>query len=996
MRVTLGELCVAYRKAKVDLYYSSHRQVLDILLFEENLEEKLERLQQKLDVQDDSYFSSEDFLGGWTASGSKIEVTDPQGSPIDPNVVHSCPEAAWRHAIGLPNTSATATFRVMADCSVEFHVLSALWIMRVGAKLDARLGDCSKGNRLRRGENGHLNPKSLGNFKPYLQPYRQWVNDGLSAMRQGLENGRELAAVTADVKSFYHRLDPSFAIDDEFLSKLEVTLDEGDKWLHKRFIDCLSVWAAKSPAKSGLPVGLPAAAVLANVALFELDELFVDHGAVLHYGRYVDDLIFVMERPQDAADIHDIWADISSKSKGLLTLRDDRVQFEPEYLQSSEVVFENAKNKLFLLDPLGGRSLIDSICAGIKERSSEWRAFPNIGDTPDELSERLLHAIDSAGDKAIVLRRAEALSLKRSEFAILLRDLEHYDRELPPESWGAYRSVLAASFEQQIVNPKNLLKLERYLKRVLRLLVTCREWEQFGRLAQKTLRVVDTVTQKASVAVKGSKLRTAKQGREVASRWRMQLCREIVEAVVCGVSRKPTVSDQRSWAANVASIWEEVVAGLGSGKLALSTIQDLSGLNQRLFARDLASTPFRFAGYRSELRPVGFRRDVGRSFSTSCLINEFDGATQEGFQALSALMKFKGAPPVGLIFAVRPVSLLELHTLPSKPFDTDASHTLASILLATRGFVPKQPLPMFDRDWRLKIPSDDVGEAIDISVASWKTDVSSWAAAATGRKDPDLGRHLRLAQLVTRVLEAPVFPTYFVMPELSLPPRWFMSVALRLRKKDISVLAGVEYLHGRRKAVHNQVWAALSYNGLGFPSAVVYRQDKQKPARGEQRNLYDVAGKELRPEVRLVAAKWPTISHGGLELALLICSELTNIEYRARLRGRVDVLFVPEWNRDTDHFSTIVEGAAADIHAYIVQCNDRTYGDSRIRSPGKNSWERDVVRVRGGEADYFVTGRVDIGALRAFQSHHVSPEAAFKPVPDGFAIAPFRKVLPSS
>ncbi len=69
-------------------------------------------------------------------------------------------------------------------------------------------------------------------------------------------------------------------------------------------------------------------------------------------------------------------------------------------------------------------------------------------------------------------------------------------------------------------------------------------------------------------------------------------------------------------------------------------------------------------------------------------------------------------------------------------------------------------------------------------------------------------------------------------------------------------------------------------------------------------------------------------------------------------------------------------------------------GDSRIRAPAKDSWKRDVLRVKGGVTDYCVIGEIDVQALREFQSSHRSPAKPFKPVPDGFEIDFGRKVLP--
>lgn len=230
------------------------------------------------------------------------------------------------------------------------------------------------------------------------------------------------------------------------------------------------------------------------------------------------------------------------------------------------------------------------------------------------------------------------------------------------------------------------------------------------------------------------------------------------------------------------------------------------------------------------------------------------------------------------------------------------------------------------------------------------------------------------------------------MPELSIPARWFMRIVKKFIDSRISFISGVEYLHCRNKTVRNQVWTALWHNGFGYPSTAIIKQDKQYPALHEEQELKK-AGLLMKPE-----NKWkspPLIQHGSFQFAMVVCSELTNIDYRGALRGNIDALFVPQWNQDIDSFNSLVESSALDIHAFIIQCNDRQYGDSRIRAPYKDSWKRDIIRIRGGVTDYYVIGEIDIDKLRSFQSNDRSPDKPFKPVPDGFKISPERKSKPS-
>lgn len=66
-----------------------------------------------------------------------------------------------------------------------------------------------------------------------------------------------------------------------------------------------------------------------------------------------------------------------------------------------------------------------------------------------------------------------------------------------------------------------------------------------------------------------------------------------------------------------------------------------------------------------------------------------------------------------------------------------------------------------------------------------------------------------------------------------------------------------------------------------------------------------------------------------------------------------------------------------------------------IRATFKETWQRDLLRLKGGITDYSVIGEIDVQALRQFQSSHRSPTKPFKPVPDGFEIDFGRKVLPA-
>src|SRR5438477_320994 len=79
-------------------------------------------------------------------------------------------------------------FRVVGRHPVDFHIVSALWIQKVGHQYDAVLGTCAYASRVRRlpSETDHSLggpcPTSLGSFRHYSFGFRNWRANGLKAM----------------------------------------------------------------------------------------------------------------------------------------------------------------------------------------------------------------------------------------------------------------------------------------------------------------------------------------------------------------------------------------------------------------------------------------------------------------------------------------------------------------------------------------------------------------------------------------------------------------------------------------------------------------------------------------------------------------------------------------------------------------------------------------------------------------------------------------------
>lgn len=1001
---------LAYRKAKVDIFYSSHSCLSEIAAYEDHLHENLTNLKHMMESADESWASSPDFIGSWTVAAKTVNMSkwrkhrEENGSGL----IFSSPLEEWDHACDSladqdEPVKPEAEFRIMAKCSIDFHVLSTLWLLKVGEKFDRKLTACAYGNRLRRKNySGKVNELSLGSFTPYLKPFRDWRDNGIKTMRSALSERKNIVAITADVNSFYHELNPSFMLNPTFMKGV---LDEGlssdEMKLHRLFIRALQAWAKETPIKKGLPVGLPASALVANVALIELDRLIENQVVPLYYGRYVDDILLVMENPANFKSVAQIWEWLFERSNGNLKWTDERkreLSFKPTYLsnfgEESQILFSNSKNKVFIMSGESGQTLLNAIVSEIRERSSEWRAMPRLPLSANEVGPSLVVATQRDGEAADSLRKADALTMRRAGFAIKLRDVEAYERDLPPEAWAEHRRAFLHAFRQHVLVLPQFFDLAVYLPRVVRLATACEDFSELRRILASLERLSKEVKDRCTIAIKAAPIDLPPCPRlnlDVLERWVKQLFSSVRESISAAFPPQLTERGRKEWDEHMKDYSPPSKGGQAEGwRLSVKEWQKSQAW---IFSYDLAHIPFRFIGLPAEFvsqRGIPAKKTVSNCEEAAEIL---PGDVVSGTQLLSRLIKLRGIPN-GLLFSTRPFGMAELFLLSRDVFEKEGQARLQKIVLASRGFKPEATLPLLDKDNVLRVSSSQMDSKIGIAVSSWKTREDSFVAAVTKSSDPDRERYNRLNKLLDGVISQSQVCRYLILPELSLPARWFIRIARKLQGRGISLISGIEYLHARKSLVRNQVWASLTHDGFGFPSLMIFRQDKQRPALHEEAELHRLGGLKMQPEANAIWKKPPVIQHGDFRFSMIVCSELTNICYRSSLRGEIDALFVPEWNKDIETFNALVESAALDMHAYVVQCNHRQFGDSRIRAPFKESWKRDILRVKGGLTDYCVIGEIDTHSLRRFQSSYRSPGKNFKPVPDGFQINRERKMLP--
>ncbi len=1064
--ITLEDLVVAYRKAKADCFFeNTFPTAIKFAEYEQDLLAKLKALLASL--QGEQGFSDNDgYLGDIRLLPKKLSIkAKPEAG--NAHVHFSNPTRAFEHLTR--QSELIPEFRVIGDFPVDTHILSALWINTVGYKFDACLDDSCYGARLKRIRNDELLAKdapkpfhisSIGSFAPYFQPYQKWRSDGLKAIRGELEKERDVIAVSLDLKSYYHLIDPMAFASEGLHEALGLELSAAEQALTLELAKFLCRWSdrasefaekvitGKKSIPGGLVIGLTASRVISNVLLHRWDCLVKEKIAPIHYGRYVDDMFLVLRDTGSIANNEDFMTFLQERMGKECILRENNTRSKAagkdqlwqiqqgEAVQgNSQIKLQGEKQKLFVLQGQAGLDLLDSIEREIGELSSEHRLMPSPDQLEDSTAAKVLSAAGSVGENADNLRRADGLTIRRLSWALQLRHVETLARDLPPHEWQSQREDFYQFAHNHILRPDTLFAHFSYLPRLLGFAIGMNEWQQAEHIvlaAYDSLAMLEAeVPAKSAIAVNGIE---AKAGKDLWRYIKGTLTWLFIDAATRYYDPDKLLSDQHARKElRLAELFLNGILEEMDGFEALLKFsfgaEDFYQKAPRVAMADLAKEPYKRILKRqsaSALLSQGNGKKESRILKlleSAELLNTEDlkrflQSTRVSRFSAIALGHRKGESYLPYLFPTRPLSTAEISELApecvglpqmdGKVCDERSSVVWAKYTQALRGVWVKPTLLAADQEEvnekkkqkriakHLHIGTDKKRRIV-IALSNLKTEDSDWAASACDKSNLSKDRYARISDLVNQTLRLNPKPDYMLFPELSLPLPWVESIASRLIAAGISLIAGTEYRHYSKNEILSEACLVLTDNRLGFPASVRIWQPKLQPAVGEDQQLTATFGKRWAFS-KLVGKRSKSVYvHNGTHFGIMVCSELQNSKARIKFQGEVDALMVLSWNQDLDTFAALIESTALDLHAYTILVNNRAYGDSRVRSPAKDSFLRDLARVRGGDNDFVIAATLDIDALRAFQSRAKRwPQEGdkFKPVPEGFRLAEGRKKLP--
>lgn len=1051
--LTLGDLLVAYRKAKADCFFdNAFPTAVKFADYEQNLQVNLEALLKNL--QTNGFSGPASLLGECRLIPKKLNCK-PDPDAQNGHTHFSDPAKAFKHL--LQTHDLTPEFRIVGDFPVDTHIISALWVNMIGHKFDACLAESCYGSRLKRiRDEESLDKKApkpfhvtaIGSFAPYFQPYQKWRNDGLKAIRNELEQKRQVVAVSLDLRSYFHLIDPAFIAAPGFQAAIGLSKEAGtslspaEQEFTQQLANFLATWSAKAQAfgqnlcatpcdiSGGLVIGLSASRIISNVLLKRWDDLIREKLTPVHYGRYVDDMFLVLHDP-GTIDSPECFMRFLQERLGADIIQPGAVDDDPwqillggDYQKGSRIELQPEKQKLFILEGSAGCDLLDSIEKEINDLSSEHRLMPSPDQLEQSTAAQVLSAAGKVGEEADTLRRADSLTIRRLSWSLQLRHVHTLANDLPRDEWKKERAEFYQFAHNHILRPDKMFAHYQHLPRLLGVAVSLGDWidaEQIVNASFESLSELAANLPSATACINGSDC-------EIKTECWRYVCGAMAWSFIDIAARnyplKSIGADKPI--PRVNKLAKTFFDHLFNGYASLSELLELPLSSSEFYAKapllavaDLAAKPYKhlIKEHRALLFDVGIKKEAGeaavQALDACGLLNAMElhlflAQTRGKRYDVDAGSNDMYEPISGLIFPTRPYSPAEIGELLPACIGLQVEgeqgniQQLAKYVRLLRGVWVNPSL--LDEQLAISGKTDDVPNIVVIGkqkkkqvlvgISNLQTEDECWAGSACNKPVLTMDRYKRLSELVNQVIRQKPRPDYFLLPELSLPLKWVESVTNRLLAAGISVIAGTEYRHGKDNQLYSEACLALVDDQLGYRSSVRIWQPKLQPAAGEDQNLIAKFGKSW---VNFDRSKKPVYNHNGFHFGLMICSELQNSKERVRFQGEVDALLVLSWNQDLDTFSALIESAAIDLHAYTVLVNNRKYGDSRVRSPAKESFERDMARLRGGKNDFCVTVALDFDKLRAFQSRvkrWPNGDDPFKPVPEGYDISSSRKRLP--
>jgi len=874
----------------------------------------------------------------------------------------------------LQDSYQTTKITPFINCSVEIHILSILWIMKIGSKIDSKLSDSCYGNILFKDEDGTFDNKKIHLFEKYFNKYNEWRDNAIKKAKNIHNQGSDVAILNLDVKEYYNSVDFLKENIEEFVSSDDIWLNDFLFKIHIEYRKKLNSKGIIKTKKNILPIGLLSSCILSNYYLINLDKQVENEIKPEYYGRYVDDILLVISNPQISKKDTDPVSTFLNKylinqdcwnSEIRVRSNNKKTSDYEIHVNKNILIFQDEKVKLYHLLKDESIEILNKFEKEIEKNSSEFRFQPEaeqIFETFNSESYELIYS-----DTVNKIRSIDGIKTNKLGASKHLRKLisaTQYSKKLE-------------SAEIEMISSKILDYFSGVRSIELNLL-----WEKVI-----TFFVINKAEKPLIEFIKSQSLIISNIGLSSKLKGRHS---EIKKSLIETLKSHLHYSIAMSSTLNRKFFKEKVIKQF----LSTNTVNDienyfdkinndaLSLLKANMFRQNYSFFPL--LNYCEQNENFSYTNQfVGKD--TSFEIDSFKIKYSPRFIHYHEIVYFHylkrwNKEKFNRVFNVENKALSEY--LKFNRLDNDKGYE--SVYPHSIKAVKNSSIKSLLISKSLNV------NTLKVAIANIKVDSGNSISSMLGKPNLSFERLNEINIVLNNALKNNC--ELVIFPEICLPYQWVSILTNFSRQNNIGIIAGVEHFT-KNKRVYNYILTALPFKFSGYKNLFIdFRLKKDySPKETTQitgRTDYNLPLKEEFSSDKLRLFLWK-----GLMFSSFNCYELCDIGKRSMFRGNVDFLIAIEHNKDLTYFSNIVESVARDIHAYIIQVNASQYGDSRVNQPSR-SYLNDIAKIKGGENVSILTAIIDIKKLRVFQSYNnllQEKHNCFKPTPPNYLVNKFRK-----
>lgn len=847
-------------------------------------------------------------------------------------------------------------YNIFIDAPIEIQLISTLWVMFTGVRLSKLISSHNYAYKLSltspQTENQQTKISSgLHIYKPYFQGYQDWRDNALKKADEILDSHKNVTIVSLDItRYFYHvRLNlPEFveklleensivfSNEDErtFSKRLTILLSRVHEAYSKKCEEYLpSDVAPIEGSKTMLPVGLVSSGVIGNLFLIDFDNKVIEKIHPDFYGRYVDDMLFVIgESKADNA--------LEFLNKYFVEPRILEHDDETFKIQANDVYLSIQSNKIIVesFEHTGSKAALMKFRRNIQRQRSEFRFLPDEETVEQDFDEaaffmqysgsvnKLRNIKDFTEDKygastylahIIFLACYKSEENKKHEKAIAQQILTYFKGAVALEYYSLWEKVFT-----YFVITEDVDSLNKFQKQIFNAIEQC----NFD-----NSEIQDEIRESLNETLRLSEAIPLSMHLDLENEWEETTINTAIKL-------------------RHASMFRHQYLGIGGLNLTKCLLDDDCNLFRKDYDHKIELLKETGVIY---LTPLFVHLDV------ICHIYIFIKSDEYKYSKTNSINDFLSDAP-SESFKQYLIINWDWNRLFDKQKKRDKKNLITRIEIDSMK-IDKYKSMVFE----YIIPTDEklantIKSNKRIGIANMNVDKDIIEKTALNKVNLSSQRRKDLFRIINEAIVNKC--DVLVLPELSVPYQWIDLLAAECKKNQIAIIAGLTYLVTNSKYALNIVVTILPFTENNYKSCVIIPRIKNHYAPKEKMLLRSY-GYHVPKEVKSI---YHLFHWKKSYFSVYNCFELASIEERCLMKSKVDFIVATELNSDTNYYSDIAGSWVRDIHSFFIQVNTSEYGDSRIMKPSK-SVEKNMVVVKGGKNSTILIDDLDIDSLRKFQ-----------------------------